>query len=350
MANLTQTAYLTRKIIKYGTFFLVFLIIFRVVWGISVSLFRKVKPPSPPPPTVSFSTLPALKFPEKTGLPEVSFSLETIEGSLPQLDSTGRVYFVPQKSATLFSLEDAKKIAQKMGFSGEPQKLSARKFLFQTGTVPNTTLEIDIVTNYFKLNYDFINDQEILPEKKLPSDTQAVSEAKSFLSQSGLLTPDLGEGTGEVSYLKLEVPNLVSAISLSEADFVQVDLFRRDVNGLKVFPPKATESQVTFLISGSRNKAKRIVRIGYIHTAVDEGLSGTYPLKSVNRAWQELLSQGGYIANLGENPDGKITIRKIYLAYYEQEEPQEFLQPIFVFEGDSDFYAYVPAVDPKWIE
>jgi len=350
MANLTQTAYFTRKTIKYGTFFLIFLIIVRIVWGISVSLFRKVKPPSPPPPTVSFSTLPTLKFPEKTGLPEVSFSLETIEGTLPKLDSIGKVYFVPQESATLFSLENAKKIAQRMGFKGEPQKLSPRKFLFQTGTVPNTTLEIDIVTNFFKLDYDFVNDQEILAEKKLPSDTQAVSEAKSFLSQSGLLTPDLGEGTGEVSYLKLEVPNLVSAISLSEADFVRVDLFRKDINGLKVLPPKAKESQVSFLISGSRNKAKRIVKIRYIHSPVDERLSGTYPLKSTNTAWRELLSGGGYIANLGDNPDGKITIRKAYLAYYEQDEPQEFLQPIVVFEGDSDFYAYVPAVDPKWIE
>lgn len=350
MANLTQTAYLTRKVVKYGTFFLIFLIIFRIVWGISVSLFRKVKPPSPPPPTVSFSTLPAIKFPEKTGLPELTFNLETIEGTLPKLDSIGKVYFVPQKVATLFSLENTKEIAQRMGFKGEPQKLSPRKFLFQTGGVPNTTLEIDIITNYFKLDYDFVNDQEILAEKKLPSDTQAVSEAKSFLSQAGLLTPDLAEGTGKVSYLKLEVPNLVPAISLSEADFVRVDLFRKEVNNLPVLPLKAKESQVFFLISGSRNKAKRIVKTGYIHSPVDENLSGTYPLKSTNTAWQELLSEQGFIANLGDNQDGKITIRKIYLAYYEQDEPQEFLQPIFVFEGDRDFYAYVPAVDPKWVE
>lgn len=350
MANLTQTAYLTRKAIKYGAFFLVFLLIFRIVWGISVSLFRKVKPPAPPPPTVSFGNLPAIKFPEKKELPELSYALETIEGSLPKLESVSKVYFIPKKSATLFSLEKVKEIAKKMGFKGEPQQLSPRKVLFQTNKTPNTTLEIDIITNNFKLDYDFVSDQQILAEKKLPTDAQAVSEAKNFLTRAELLTSDLAEGTGKVSYWKLVAPNLTAAISLSEADFVRVDLFRKDINGLAVLSPNPKKSQVFFLISGSRDQAKRIVKAEYTHSPVDEGLSGTYPLKSSNTAWQELLSGGAHVANLGDNQGGKITIRKIYLAYFEPGEQQDFFQPIFVFEGDKDFYAYVPAVDPKWVE
>jgi hypothetical protein len=53
---------------------------------------------------------------------------------------------------------------------------------------------------------------------------------------------------------------------------------------------------------------------------------------------------------LGDNQEGQITIRNIFLAYFESEEPQNYLQPIFVFEGDKNFTAYVSAVDPEWID
>jgi hypothetical protein len=29
---------------------------------------------------------------------------------------------------------------------------------------------------------------------------------------------------------------------------------------------------------------------------------------------------------------------------------QSFLQPVIVFEGDRDFYAYVPAITDTWLE
>lgn len=350
MANLTETAYLTRKAVKYGIYFIIFLIALRIVVSVTTSVYRALNPPAPPPPDTYFGNLPAIKFPKKEGLPKIEYQLETVEGSLPQTASEGKVYFMPQKQAKLFSLEETKRIAGRMGFRGEPRKISATQLLFETGGTPNTTLVIDMVTNEFELNYDFVSDQEILSERKLPSDEQAVSEAKNFLSQAGLLTDGLREGTAKVTYFKLEAPNLIPAISLSEADFVRVNLSRKDLNDLKILPANPLGGNVSFLISGSRRQDKRIVKIEYFHQVVDEAVSGTYPLRSSNAAWQELMAGGGWIASLGDNEDGEVTIRKVHLAYFESNEVQEFLQPIIVFEGDNDFYAYVPAVDPKWIE
>ena len=45
-----------------------------------------------------------------------------------------------------------------------------------------------------------------------------------------------------------------------------------------------------------------------------------------------------------------ITVRNIYLAYYDSISPQTYLQPVFVFEGDGGFIAYVPAINPEFIE
>ena len=44
----------------------------------------------------------------------------------------------------------------------------------------------------------------------------------------------------------------------------------------------------------------------------------------------------------------EIKIRRIYLAYYDAGIYTEFLQPIYVFEGDNDFVAYTPAITSNY--
>ena len=47
---------------------------------------------------------------------------------------------------------------------------------------------------------------------------------------------------------------------------------------------------------------------------------------------------------------GTATVRTVTLAYYDSLDPQNYLQPVFVFEGDDGFLAYVPAVALPWTE
>lgn len=349
MATLTETAYFTRRTIKYGSVGLVVFLILYFAWGIGSTYWRKIHPSPPPPPTVSFGKLSALSFPKKENLPSFSYRLETIEGTTPKLASVGRVYFMPKPAATLLGLDFAREMAKKIGFLGEPTKVSDRVFRF-LGQNTNTILEMDIISQKFSLFYDFQNDQSILAEKKLPSDEQAVMEAKNFLRQAELLPQDLEEGQAKVSYFRFVAPNLMPALSLSEADFVRVDLFRVNLDDWKILPPNPAEAQVSFLFSGSRELGKRITRVDYNSRPISFDNPATYPLKTSQAAWQELGEGKGYIASLGNNQDGRITVRKIYLAYYEPDTIQDFLQPIFVFEGDNNFVAYVPAVDPQWTE
>lgn len=347
MANLTITAYWTRKGIKYGAIALVCFLIFRAIWQAGTAYWLKIHPPPPLPPTVGFGKLPPLKFPEKKDLPSLSYKLETIEGTASKLETIGKVYFIPKKVASLLALDRTKETARKLGFRNEPTPISEKIYQF---TAPATTLTIDIITGNFKLSYDWKNDQTIFVEKKLPNETQAVSELKNFLRTAGLLADDLASGETKVSFWRYVTPDLVSAISLSEADFVKVNLFRQNLDDLKILPENPQQAQVWALFSGTREPNKRIVELNYTYSLVDKENFHTYPLKSANSAWQELQSEEGFVANLGENQEGKIVIRKIYLAYFESSEAQNFLQPIFVFEGDKGFFAYVSAVDPKWVE
>jgi hypothetical protein len=130
----------------------------------------------------------------------------------------------------------------------------------------------------------------------------------------------------------------------------RVALFKENLDKMPVMPEIPKDGSVPFLFSGSRNPGKRILHVVFRHNKIDKDIFATYPLKSVDTAWRELASGNGYVADLGDNEDGNITIRKVYQAYYDSTELQNFLQPIFVFEGDKDFVAYVSAVDPKWID
>ena len=353
MAGLTQTAYYTRKGIKYFALGLVLFTVLKFAWGMGLTWWKQQNPPPPPAPEVKFGKLPQIQFPApQTNPSSLSYHLETIEGIPPNLPTLGRVYFMPEANPGVLALERAKEKAKQLGFGSEPQGLNETTYRFQNAAASPTTLEIDIISGNFKLFYPYSTDLDLLTNKTLPTDPQAIAEARSVLAKAGILTDDLKEGRSEVSYWRPEGGNLVPAISFSEADFVRIDLFRADVDDLPILPPNPKRANIYFLFSGSKQTEKRIVEAGFIYNAIDRELSSTYPLKTASQGWQELQAGQGYIANLGRNENGKITIRKIYLAYFEEGEgsAQKFLQPIFVFEGDGDFLAYAAAVSPELTE
>lgn len=348
MATLTQTAINTRRALKFGIIAIVVLIILRTTWVIGKDIWKKIHPPPPPPPTVAFGKLPKLKFPEKE-TPKLEYRLETIQGALPKLLDIGRVYFMPHQTPNLLALDRAKEKARQLGFISQPEKIEETIFRWTTSETPPTILEMDINNGNFHFRYQHENDQELLVQKNLPTNEQSAQEAKSFLQTNGLLTDDLATGSAEFDYLKYIPPKLIPAISLSEADFVRVNFFRADINDLRILPPNPKVALVSFLFSGNRQRGRRIIEVNYTYFPIDQNTSATYPLKPISVAWQELQNNSGYIANLGQN-EKQIVIRKIYLAYYDSKETQNFLQLVYVFEGDRNFYGYVPAIATDWSE
>ncbi len=345
MSSLTETAYYTRKGLKFGA---IFLVVFLLLRAIFIQAVKVLTPPPPPPtPSVCFGKIPAIKFPDSTANPPFYPRLETLDNQLPSLPNMVNLYFIPKQSFNLFTLERAKNWANQLGFLGEPETIGESVQVYKTPNLPTTTLKLNIIYENFSLVYDYQSDFTLIGLKNSPGKEQAISEARGFFQRTGVLTPDLANGSQDVVFLKYNPPNLEPAIAPSEADFTRVNFFRQNLNEIKVLPPNPQKSLVSVLISGSSDPQKRILEVNYTHFQISETDACTYPLKSVEQAWQEVKDNKLFLANFGQNYDGQVVIKEIYLAYFDPPDEQNFLLPIYVFEGDRDFLGYVGALDPK---
>lgn len=351
MSHLSETAYFARKTIKFGILGLILFIILKIGYGMFITYWKAANPAPSLPPEVKFGRLPKIEFPDPMEpLLPLTYRLQTIEGIPPNLPTVSKVYFIVQASPNLLAVDRAKERAKRIGFDPEPERLSATLYRFQGKTNPPMTLELDIVSGHFTLTYPYENDESVLTATNSPNNPQAISLAQNFLVSFGSLPPDLGPNEAIINLLHWDGQKLVPAISFSETQFLRVNLFRQKLDDLPVLPPNPKKALINFLITSVPEASKKIVEVNYNYQQIEREIFSDYPLKTSAQAWQELQTGQGYIANLGKNESGQITIRRIYLAYYESEKPQQFLQPVFVFEGDNDFYAYVTAVDPTMTE
>lgn len=341
--QLTNTAYYTRLVIKFGSITIITLILMRIIWVVGTNVYLSLFPPPPPPPTVAFGKLPNLPFPEQK-VPALTLSLQTPTGETPVLPKQTLVYFMPQATSSLLALDEATTIANSLDFNQNRSATSEVIYRFEKEDTP-ATLDINIVNKTFSLNYDLTQTPDLLNTRPR-STVEAEQAVKNLLSSGGILTTDLEEGRTSFEFLKVQDEKLVGAQSLSESQFVKVNLFRKPYNELPVLTLSKKNGNVWFIVTGSTSSDTNIIAGEYHYFPVDEKSSSTYPIKTAQQAWDELVSGKGFISQLPQETN--IAVRRVYLAYYDSGKPQEFLQPIIVFEGDGGFLAFVPAVSREY--
>ena len=351
MATLTETAAAARKVIKVGGLLIGVFLFAKFSLFIYVNFIKVVKPPPKEPPTVAFGKLPTIKFPEKLH-PELTLRLETPSGGTPDLGDRGSVYLMPTFRSNFMALGQAKDLASKIGFLDSPKEITERRYKWESDVFLPSTLEMDIIDGSFMLKRNWQSDPTILSEKQLPGKEQVVIEAKNFLRQMDLLSEDFSDARVEVTYLTFSAGQYTKAVSLSEADFVQADLYRPDIEEQLAMTQDPDKGVVRIIFSGSREAEKRIIQADYNYFPVNLDQMATYPIKTASQAWRELQTRQGYIASIGENENesGVVAIRRIYLAFFDGESSSGFLQPIIVFEGDNGFFGYVQAITSEWLE
>lgn len=350
MTTLTETAYYTRRAINWIIIGIIAYIILRTIFGLLSAVWVVVFPPKPLPPNHAFGKLPAVTFPQQaTYSGQLSFQLQTIQGVVPAASVSATVYFMPKAAPNLLALTQTQNFAKNLQFDPTPIQETKNIYRFNDPQYPLRTLRFDIVSSNFIIRYAFERDLSIFAEKNLPSADTAKQEAMSLMQQYSLNRDDFTGGAVIVSYYKLTGDHLTPTTSLSQSDAERVDFFRKAIGNTSLFTPIPDQGSTSIIFSGSTNPQKHVIQFAYTYWPIDYQTTATYPLKTSADAWNELQQGKGYVAKFPTNSTS-VVVRNVYLGYYDSFDPQTYLQPIFVFEGDNGFLGYVSAVSPLWTE
>lgn len=350
MATLTEAAFYSRKYIKLGIIAFVAFIILRLLFGAFLDFLR-----SSFPTTIkannAFGKLPAIAFPQSASpSAEISFTLQTITGTIPEASSTARVFFMPKERINLLSLSKAQTFIENLGFTTSPRQITDTLYRWIDIQNPLRTVELDIVSYKLHLTYLYQHDLTLFTTRKIPDQREAISQSIAFLRKLRLNNADLDTNFPRVEYLKLVGNMLQPSTSQSQADAISINFFRRKYDGFPLVTDTPTKSNVSIIMSGNQAEEKKFLELNYNYWPVENSSPAIYKLKTSETAWREFLDGKAYIAQLPKDNLTNVAITDIYLAYYDGSISQFYLQPVFVIKGDGDFFAYVPAVAAPWIE
>jgi hypothetical protein len=349
-ATLTDVAIKSRKAIRFSIYALILIIFLRSGIRTGVVIYNRLNPPPPPEATVGFGRLPVMPFPIKE-LEDITYTLQTPQDKLPTFEDQLSVFFMPPPTSSILALDSAKQKARNLGFNPNGAIIIEsipNVYVFEKDNVPSR-LTMNIITEVFSISYDLNSDPTVIGRIP-PTPENAVSTAFLYLGRAGATHEDLrGPTTHEL--LKIQDLELTPAIALSEADFIKVNIFRKSIaDTLPAVSPKGTEANIWFLLSGAGGE-REIIAAEYNYFPIDYSRFETYPIKTAEKAWEELKAGRAYIASTGGTDLGSnVIIRRVYLAYYDAGQYQTYYQPVVVFQGGDDdkFFAYVPAVDSEY--
>lgn len=343
--KLIEISYWSRQFIKFGFILIVLAVIGGAVLKTAWGIYRSIIPPPVAAPTVGYGKLSPIPFPKKQKY-NYKYTLETPTGELPKFPTTANVYLMPQFQSSFLRVDEATEIARNLGFTNKMEKVTETIYRFEHPEVPKT-MDINIINKTFSISYNLAAKPELLNLKSNSKDTAQIA-IESFLSSSNLLTDEYKGGQISVEYLKSNPPELVTANAQSESNFIRVNFFRKNYADLPVVTPSRTQANVWFIVSGDGYGSNQIIAGEYHHFPVDESNSSTYPIKSSDQAWKELIEGNAVIIKPLPSGQTDVVIRRIGLAYYDAGEAQQFFQPVIVFEGDNGFTAYLPAVTTEF--
>lgn len=348
MASLTQVSLISRNAIKWGAVGLVVLMIIPGIVALGKRLWEQSHPAPPIPPTVRYGKLPTIVFPP--GVDEVTpeYKLETIQGGLPVLPFVSKVYIVGINRSRLISLDTLRQQAKTLGFTNDLIPLDEQTYKFVHPDI-NAEIVFNIITNTVYYRWDWTEESQIYENHSQPVAAEAGSLSKSVLQRLNLLPAELATGQQKTIYLVASGSALTPVETQFQGNFTRVDFFRAQKDTMPIVTAGGDTSPVSVMFSGITNRLtgeKRVAQINYQFSPTLDNDFATYPLKPVSLAWDELLQGKGYVA---KKAGQKVIVRDVYLGYYESSEPQSFLQPVYVFEGDGGFKAYVQAVDSSYV-
>lgn len=292
-----------------------------------------------------FGKVPEIKFPKKE-LTDLNLHLELTTGVYPETPQLVKVYRLQtQKFSGFDPVQSGRDFAMKLDFTEGEKKVDDSVYEFTDKNNLSRKISINVINQSFKIESDLKNSNQLITTQSLPSPDESMNFARTFLSSIGLDTSHINLETPTIIYYRLEADgNLTKTILPFDANLIKVIFGRRAIDEKAVFFNDESRGVAVFSLAKSPENQIQVVEAAYNGNTIDEGVVGTYFAKPAATAWEELKSKKEYIIDRGELIEP--IIRNMYLGFYDELDGA-YLQPVWVFEGDKNFKAVVPAVLPK---
>lgn len=362
---------------------LILVIFFRVGAFVKDILF----PPRIEPANQAYGKIPQLIFPESTVKGQFTYTIDTVNGSLPE-DFPDRIIVYPMiiNAPNLLNLETTKSKITTLGFvddSGNSLPEIPRggpNYEWDENTGLQRKIVYDIVTQNFIMSSSYLTSLTVLNAQNIGDEKTSISTVQSFLGSINsfpsdidlTLTksppPDLTYVTGPQLY-SISNGKLVRTTSLSSTQIIRVDLYQKEIDytltagqnsnlahfqdfelKLPILYPHPPYSTMNFLIASGQNDATVVSGI-FNHQTINllPDTKATYPIKTAAEAFADLKNGKGYVAAYN-GTDNQILVNKVFLAYYLGDKQQQYLTPVIVFSGQNGFFAYVSAIKDEALQ
>ncbi len=345
--SLTEVSYYSRKFAPFAVLALVVILIFFYSIKLLFLLFS-LNPTQTTYVNPIFKQIkPIFLKQDATTSAGFSFTLDTVEGQPVSATATAQVILFPPSKFQFDYLPKVYLMAKMLGFNTEviKHKLINNEAVFEDG---KQRLSIDINTYNFRYDYDFRKDTELVNSATVPDQDNAQNTAINFLKSIDRYPDELASGKTNPIYMYYDKIASTAGIidSPQQANMIEIDFYRPDVGQYPSVSSSYFNSQNYVMIMPNQNGAKVVsAQIKFFPTSSTQ--IGVYPLITGQSAYQKLLAGKGILVS---DPGRKnVTIKKMFLGYFDPDVYQNYYQPVYVFLGDNNFVSYVPAVSEQYL-
>ena len=351
-----------RSLFKWGIIGLIALIILIILFNIFKGiLFR----PKPVGPTMYYGIIPAIPFPKSAVSQQLNYTLDTINGKVSMVDPTTSqaeivptlmsIYKIIHTQPSLTSLQDARNKAFAAGFvdptdNTKPvieQRITDTLYQWSTNDGLPRSMTMDINSFNFHITSQYLTYPSVLSATNVPSDQNALSQVQSLINNMNLMPNDLDSSLTTTTDYVIENSIIRPAQTNENVMAVKTNFFQKAIDGYTIYYPDFPDSTMSILITGG-DTSPQVAQATFVHQEVDAASGSTYPIKTPDQAYDDLKAGNGYITPsfTGNN---SVDIRTVSLGYYLGETDQDYLLPIYIFQGGSNFTAYVSAINDNFI-
>lgn len=374
--NLTETARIFKKAVVFVVAFIVIyyisiLFVFPLARGIIKALIPEKDPANP-----MYGILDPLVFIEKPITGNPTYELNTPNATLPKLPNKMTVYKFKPIQFSYTAGQQARQDATSFGFSDSDLTTDLKGEVYKwRSLLTEGILEIDINTRKLIMNTVLIGKESFFPTVNLDRTTVIKNSIDLLLSIGRFNDVLYPSGYQNVKLGKFYGSKIVETTDPLEAQIARVDFFRSigDYKILGADPNKGLLQVYVGSVPTKRDK-EQITPAAYpkaeiYYWEVETQSEATYPIISISQAWEVVKGGGGIISGIVSKDKSsfeayttegvdEILINNIYLAYYETAEHMNYLQPIYVFEGNykkkgtagGSITIYFPAVAGEYVK